>query len=61
MSNDISFSLICSVFFLELFVVLFRSREERLTGTDGHIFLGSCESQVGLEGGNDGGGRGGSA
>ena len=41
--------------------MLFRSREERLTGTDGHIFLGSCESKVGLEGGNDGGGRGGSA
>ena len=41
--------------------LLWRSSEERLTGTDGQVFFEFCESQVALEVGVVGGGRGGSA
>ena len=54
-------SLICSGVFVEEEVVLWRSSEERLTGTDGQIFLDFCKSQVGLDVGLVEGGIGGSA
>ena len=50
-------SLICSEVFDEEYVVLLRSSEEPLTGTEGHIFLELCELKAVLVGG----GRGGSA